>query len=242
MNNERFANQCVVVTGGVSGIGLALARGFASEGASVQVTALTDAEVAAFKPPHPAIRVSRLDVRDSSSINAFVSSLERIDVLVNTAGTILRDGKEYSSDGFENVIDVNLNGTMRMCLACYEKLATEGGAIINVGSLFSTFGAPHAPAYSASKGAVVQLTKSLAAKWAMEDIRVNAVSPGWIRTPFTAAVSESEERSHAIVSRTPMGRWGEPDDVVGPVLFLASNEARFVTGSVIPVDGGYSVV
>ena len=145
-------------------------------------------------------------------------------------------------EGFSEVLAVNLHGTMRMCLACRESLVRSQGCVVNVGSLFSSLGAPHAPAYSASKGAVVQLTKSLAAAWAVDGVRVNAVAPGWIKTAFTQAVAASEDRSQAIVDRTPLGRWGAPDDVAGPVLFLASEEARFVTGAVIPVDGGYSVV
>ncbi len=239
---DRFMDRSVLVTGGVSGIGRAIAFRFASEGARVTVTGLSDEDVESFRSESPKIRAVRLDVTDSDSIDSLVGSEGELDVLVNTAGTIQRDGREFSLDGFTAVVDVNLNGTMRMCMAFRESLKRSRGSVINIGSLFSTFGAPHAPAYSASKGAVVQLTKSLAAAWAPDGIRVNAIAPGWIETAFTQPVSEDGVRSDRIVERTPLGRWGTPEDVAGPVLFLASDDARFVTGSVIPVDGGYSVV
>ena len=248
MSSGRFQGKVALVTGGVSGIGQAVAVRLAQEGAAVTVTGLTGAEVQAFESTKTAgstetmIRATTLDVRDSSSIAAVVQGFDTLHVLVNAAGIIQREGKEFEPESFASVVDVNLNGTMRMCVACRELLATGKGAVINVGSLFSHFGAAHAPAYSASKGAVVQLTKSLAAAWAEDGIRVNAVAPGWIKTAFTEPVYETPERSHAIMNRTPLGRWGEPADVAGPVLFLASSDAAFVTGSVISVDGGYSVV
>lgn len=240
--SERFSGQRVLVTGGVSGIGRAVALGMAAEGAEVVVTGLTAAEVDSFACPEPSVSARCLDVGCAESIRDLVEGLERLDVLVNGAGTIRRNGQEFNAEDFAGVVDVNLNGTMRMCLAAHEALAASQGAIINVASLFSSFGAPHAPAYSASKGGVVQLTKSLAAAWAAEGIRVNAVAPGWIKTSFTDPVSGAEGRSQDIVRRTPMARWGLPEDVVGPVMFLASDDAAFVTGAVVPVDGGYSVV
>ena len=240
--SKRFLGQKVLVTGGVSGIGRAVALGLASEGAEVVVTGLTAGEVESFACEDPLVSARRLDVGCGESISELVGDIERLDVLFNGAGTIRRNGQEFDAADFASVVDVNLNGTMRMCLAVHDALAATKGAIINVASLFSTFGAPHAPAYSASKGGVVQLTKSLAAAWASDGIRVNAVAPGWIKTPFTGPVSGSESRSEDIVRRTPMGRWGLPEDVVGPVLFLASADAAFVTGAVLPVDGGYSVV
>ncbi len=142
---------------------------------------------------------------------------------------------------FEQVIDANLNGVMRMCTACKPLLAASRGSIVNIASMLTFFGGPRVPAYSASKGGIAQLTRSLAVAWAPDGIRVNAVAPGWIRTPMTQALQEDTARSAALLARTPMGRWGRPEDVAGPVLFLCSESAAFVTGAVLPVDGGYSV-
>ena len=162
------------------------------------------------------------------------------DSLVNCAGIIRRDD-EFGMEVFEQVLDVNLTGTMRMCVACRPLLAASRGAIVNIASMLTFFGGPRVPAYSASKGGVAQLTRSLAVAWAQDGIRVNAVAPGWIRTPMTQALQEDSGRTAALLARTPMGRWGRPDDVAGPVIFLCSAAAAFVTGVVLPVDGGYSV-
>ena len=239
---NRFQNKSILVTGGVSGIGRAIAIRFAEEGAHVTVTGLTDTEVQNFLEQSKEIHAVKLDVRDSLLVDEVTKRIGSLDVLVNTAGTIQRGGKEFELEHFSTVLDVNLHGTMRMCVACQAGLKQKAGNVINIGSLFSSFGAAHAPAYSASKGAVVQLTKSLAAAWAVDGIRVNAVAPGWIETAFTQPVSEDVLRSDGILARTPLGRWGTPEDVAGPVLFLASDDAQFITGSVIPVDGGYSIV
>jgi NAD(P)-dependent dehydrogenase (short-subunit alcohol dehydrogenase family) len=137
------------------------------------------------------------------------------------------------------VLDINLAGSMRTAMAFRPKL--PGGAILNVASMFAFFGAPHAPAYAASKGGVAQLTKSLAVAFAGESIRVNALAPGWIETPMTAVPRANAARNAELVARTPMGRWGTPADVAGPALFLCSPAAGFVTGVVLPVDGGYLI-
>ena len=128
-----------------------------------------------------------------------------------------------------------------MAVACRAALAKARGAIVNIASMHAIFGAPLSPAYAASKAGVVQLTKSLAVAWAEDGIRVNAIAPGWIETPMTVPARSDAARNRAILERTPLGRWGTPDDIVGPALFLASDAARFITGAVLPVDGGYSV-
>ena len=129
---------------------------------------------------------------------------------------------------------------MRMAVACRAALASAKGTIVNIASMHAMFGAPLSPGYAASKAGVVQLTKSLAVAWALEGVRVNAIAPGWIETPMTAPARSDAARNRAILDRTPMGRWGTPDDIVGPALFLASDGARFITGAVLVVDGGYS--
>ena len=162
--------------------------------------------------------------------------------LINCAGVIFRNGAEYDIEIFQKVIDVNLTGTMRMCVGRAGEACRRPGAIVNTASMLSFFGGPSVPAYTASKGGVAQLTKALAVAWAAEGIRVNAIAPGWIATELTRGLVEDEGRSAAILDRTPMQRWGEPNDLGGAVVFLCSAAARFITGAILPVDGGYAAV
>jgi NAD(P)-dependent dehydrogenase (short-subunit alcohol dehydrogenase family) len=219
-----------LITGAAGGIGGALVAGFAAAGYDV---------IGVDRAAAPG--VTALDIRDTAAVNAFAAGIDSLAVLVNAAG-VLRRPDEYQPEVFADVLDINLVGGMRLATACKPALARAKGAIVNVGSMYSFFGAPHAPAYAASKGGVVALTKSLAVAWAADGIRVNAIAPGWIKTPLTVPARADEPRNRAIVERTPMGRWGDPEELVGPVLFLASEAARFVTGVVLPVDGGYSAM
>jgi NAD(P)-dependent dehydrogenase (short-subunit alcohol dehydrogenase family) len=232
----------VLVTGGSSGIGAAIAQVFASNGDLVIATGATKEEVerAQVQSESTAISFQELDVRDGNAVQACIDEIDSLDVLVNCAGVIRRNA-EHEPEVFADVIDINLNGSMRVCTAAREKLKQRKGCIINTASMLSFFGGGLVPGYSASKGGIAQLTKSLAIAYAPDGIRVNAVAPGWIATQLTQALQEDPQRSEAILSRTPLGRWGEPADVAGPVLFLASDAARFVTGVVLPVDGGYLI-
>lgn len=231
-----FTGRHALVTGGTSGIGLAIAQAFRQAGASVTVAGLVTGESAGCV----GLTVEALDVTDASAVQAVFGRLKRLDVLVNAAGMIRR-GEEHDPDVFQRVIDVNLVGTMRTASAARELLAASGGSIVNIASMLSFFGGGVVPAYSASKGGIAQLTKSLAIAWASQGIRVNAVAPGWIATPLTQALQDDPVRSAAVLSRTPMARWGRPEDITGPTMFLCSGAADFITGVILPVDGGYLV-
>lgn len=232
-----FAGKVVLVTGGTSGIGAGIAAAFAQLGADVTVTGATEAECAAATG---AARAVALDVRDEAAMARLVESLPRLDVLVNCAGVIRRHA-EHDPAVFAEVLAINLTGTMRACALARAGLAATKGAIVNTASMLSFFGGGLVPGYSASKGGVAQLTKSLAIAYAADGIRVNALAPGWVATALTAPLRDDAQRSGAILARTPLNRWATPDDIAGAAVFLASPAAAFVTGVVLPVDGGYLV-
>jgi NAD(P)-dependent dehydrogenase (short-subunit alcohol dehydrogenase family) len=230
-----------LVTGGTSGIGLGIASALADAGYSVTATGLTGDQVATL-PRRDNLTGAQLDVTSNDSVAAVLAPFTQLAVLVNCAGVLFRNNAEYEMETFQKVLDINLSGTMRMCVAARAKLAATHGSIVNTASMLSFFGGPAVPAYTASKGGVAQLTKALAVAWAPEGIRVNAVAPGWIATELTRGLVEDPTRSAAILARTPMGRWGDPSDVGGVAVFLCSQAARFITGAILPVDGGYAAV
>ena len=229
-----FTGKTVLITGGASGIGREIAKAFLGAGASVIVAGLPTSE-----PALEQVRTEHVDISENSAVSKFLTTIPELHIVVNAAGMIRRDD-EYNLDAFEQVIDVNLAGTMRVCMAARPKLRATGGCIVNFASMYSIFGGPRCPAYSASKGAIAQLTRSLGVAWAPDGIRVNAVAPGWIATTLTQALRDDEARSAPIMARSPYRRWGRPEEIAGPVLFLCSDAASFITAAIIPVDGGYS--
>jgi 2-deoxy-D-gluconate 3-dehydrogenase len=246
-----LAGKAALVTGGNGGIGLGMAKGLAQAGAAIAVAGRdTDKNSAAIKELK-ALGIQAIsmktDLRDEKACRAAVDEaaekLGRLDILVNNAGINIRKApQDYTLEEWRAVMDTNLTSAFVASQAAYPHMKRAGGGkIVNIGSMMSIFGgAYHAP-YGASKGAIVQLTRSLATAWAGDNIQVNAVLPGWIDTALTRRAREElkglDERVH---SRTPAGRWGEPADLAGIAVFLASSASDFVTGTAIPVDGGYS--
>ena len=229
--------QVLVVGASRAGIGAAIARAFQDAGATV---AITGAEPEPAAPDRARFAYTQLDVTDHAAVRTMAASTQRLDILVNCAAITSR-GEEMAPAFFEHVVDVNLFGTFRTAEAFHGHLKAQRGVLINIASMYATFGSPRNPAYGASKAAVAQLTKSLAIAWAPDGIRVNAVAPGFIVTEQSAQSRSDTNHLAAVTARTPMGRWGEPADVAGPVLFLASRQAGFMTGACLAIDGGYSV-
>lgn len=238
---QGFAGQTVLVVGGCTGIGAGIARAFLADGAQVGVTGVADSDLDAAASLGPDVVRHRLDVRNPAAVADLIGGLPALHHVVCTAG-IIRRGEELDPEVFDAVVDVNLGGSMRVAAAARARMAGQGGTILLTASMLSFFGGGLVPGYSASKGGIAQLTRSLAIAYAPEGIRVNALAPGWIATDLTRAVQDDPARSSAILARTPLKRWGQPDDLGGAAVFLASPLAGFVTGVVLPVDGGYLTV
>ncbi len=234
-----FKSSSVLVVGASrAGIGAAIARAFQTAGADVTITGVEDQPA---EEDRARFHYEKLDVTDTQAVRAFGAKIEALDVLVNCAAITSR-GEEMEPSFFEKVVDVNLHGTFRTAETFHPHLKARGGSIINIASMYARFGSPRNPAYGASKAAVEQLTKSLAIAWAPDGIRVNAVAPGFIVTEQSARSRTDPVHVANVSARTPLGRWGQPEDIAGVVLFLASQSSGFITGACMPVDGGYSVV
>jgi len=243
--------RVAVITGGNAGIGLGIAKGLAAAGAAIVIAGRRPEKNLEAARAIESLNVSaaalELDVSKEESCRAMIEStvkrFGRIDILVNNAGTtICKQPEAYTLAEWNRVIDTNLNGAFLCAQAGYPHMKHGGGGkIINIGSMLSIFGASFAAAYAASKGGIVQMSKALACAWAKDNIQVNAILPGWIDTPLTqSARKEVPGLNERVLARTPAGRWGEPQDLAGVAVFLASPASDFITGAAIPVDGGYS--
>lgn len=238
-NFQLVAGFNAVVVGGAGDIGVAIARQFLDLGATVTATGVDQAAVAGTSlRPRPGLTLAALDVTSDMAVSDFAAGFERVDAVINCAGILRRD-QEYEIDTFRHVLDVNLTGTFRVCSAFRGLLAKSKGAIVNIASANAYAALPRIPAYCASKGGVVMLTKSLALAWAAEGIRVNAVVPGYIETAINAAGRSDAAHYARIAGRTAFGRWGQPDEVAGAVAFLCMPASSYATGSVVTVDGGF---
>lgn len=233
-----FTNREVLVTGGTSGIGAALAQAFSDAGAAVTITGTAaDASAYADLPTHA--RYLQMSLSDRASIKAVAAACETLDILINNAG------RTSMPEDFDEAIDSNLKGTHALTVACLPKLAASkhegGGAVVSVVSMMSFFGSSIFPGYSAAKTGLLMLTRSLAKGWGVKGVRVNALAPGAIRTPMTVAFADDPAYGPETAARTCLGRWGTPEDMVGPALFLCSAAARYVTGECLSASGGYLI-
>jgi 2-dehydro-3-deoxy-D-gluconate 5-dehydrogenase len=244
-------NKVAVITGGNGGIGFGMAQGLATVGARVVIAARNIAKSAAavelLKSSGAQALAIEVDVTNENSVARLFEQTQarcgHIDILINNAGINIRKPVQALAFAeWQQVVATNLDSAFLCCRAAYPHLKSAGGGkIINIGSMLSIFGAGFAPAYGASKGGIVQLTKSLASAWAADNIQVNAVLPGWVNTDLTRKARVEVEGLHdRVLERTPARRWGEPADFAGTAIFLASAASNFITGVAIPVDGGYS--
>jgi NAD(P)-dependent dehydrogenase (short-subunit alcohol dehydrogenase family) len=239
-----YSGVRVLVTGGSNGIGRGISQAFADAGAYVIITG-RKATAADYDTDIGSFEYKQLEVSDAAQVEALAAGLGSFDVLVNNAGATFPGGRdEWEPDAFEDAVRINLVGTFRMAQACKPLLMAskfEGGAsIINFASMSSYFAVPMVPGYGAAKAGIVQMTKNLAVSWVGDNIRVNAIAPGLIESNMTAAMHGIEELEKPQMDRTPMGRWGTPQDIAPAVLFLASPAAGYITGQTLAVDGGYS--
>ena len=251
MSPFDLSGKVAIVTGGNGGIGLGMARGLAQAGAHVVITGRNerknDAAIESLRSAGAEVLAVSADLTDPAApgklVGAAVDRYSRLDILINNAGTNIRKQPEdYAIEEWRQVLDINLSAVFALCQTAYPEMCRGGGGkIVNIGSMMSIFGASFTAAYAASKGGIVQMSKSLACAWAKDNIQVNAVLPGWIDTDLTRHARREVDGLHEkVLGRTPAGRWGDPRDMAGIGVFLASPASDFVTGTAIPVDGGFS--
>jgi len=252
MNLFDLKGKVAVITGGNGGIGLGMARGIASLGAGIIIAGRNEEKAtSALQTLHDMGAEAHFIVADvtrkadcQALITETVQKYGRVDILVNNAGTSVRKvPQDLSEEEWHHVLDTNLTSAFFCSQAAHAVMAKQGGGkMINIGSMMSLFGAPYAVAYASSKGGIVQMSRAMATAWAKDNIQVNAVLPGWIDTDLTKrARQQVSGLQDSVEKRTPHGRWGVPDDMAGVAAFLASSASDFVTGTAIPVDGGFSI-
>jgi NAD(P)-dependent dehydrogenase (short-subunit alcohol dehydrogenase family) len=237
MTNKTRKRIWLVVGASRDGIGAAIAKAAAKQGDRVIITG---AETFPLSMPDGVETYHQLDVCNAEAISALAKQFSQMDVLVNCAAISRRDDED-DIDIFRHVIDVNLIGNFNVIKTFEPALVAAKGSVINIASMYSFLGSPKVPAYGASKAAIHQLTKSMALKYAPKGVRVNAIAPGFVVTEQTQKGRDDQEHYKAVIDRTPFSRWGNPDDIAGPAMFLASDQAAFITGQTIIVDGGYSI-
>ena len=244
--NFDYSGAAVLVTGGTSGIGAGIAAAYRAAGAEVTITG-TRASASDYDGDLSGYRYFQLDIEDAANIEAVAAALPRLDILVNNAGLALPSLglDEYEPEVFERAVNMHLTSGYRMAHACVGKLAESnlpgGGSVVGIASMSSYFGIEIVPGYGAAKTGLVGLTRVLAVAWAKRNVRVNAVAAGLTESRMTAATVANPEWSAPTLARTPIGRLGVPHDIAGPVLFLTSAAASWITGQTLPVDGGYTV-
>ncbi len=249
MNPFDLTGKVAIVTGGNGGIGLGMATGLANAGATIVLAGRNQDKgfkAAASLPGKASFIVTDVTKKaDCARLIAETVALHgRLDILVNNAGMAIRKNpQDYTEDDWHRVMDTNMTSAFLCCQAAYpEMVKAGGGKIINIGSVMSQMGAPHAAPYAASKGAIVQYTRVIATAWAKDNIQANSILPGWIDTELTAAArTQVPGLNESVLARTPAGRWGRPSDLAGIAVFLASSGSDFVTGAAIPCDGGFLI-
>ena len=238
----RLPGRIALVTGGTGGLGRATVAGLVAEGAQVIATDINEAafDDCRADPELAGVEWRVLDVSDDNAVKAFAASVPKLDILVNCAGVLSRGEESFEEEKFDWIMDINVHGTMRCCRAFLPQLKERPGTIVNFASMMSFLGTGTAPGYAASKGAVAMLTKSLAIAWGPYGIRVNAIAPGWIKTPMSGVLPQ--DYVDRVAQRTPLGDWGKPEHIGRAVPLLCFDEAAWINGVILPVDGGYLAV